>query len=127
MRRVLVLRLLAVLAMLPGSGLAAPLETSSGTVELLTRVETRGAEAEPLLLVRLVDGSVFAFPGLEHLPAGRGVEVEIDYRPSDDPGRVPEACAARLLGVPISVDGKDLIQPARRPVLIFESESPGCH
>jgi len=112
--------------MLATLGVAAELETVSGTVEQLTRVEMRGAAAEPLLLLQLVDGSLFAFPGMAHLPAGSGVAVEIDYLPSDDPGRIPEACAVRLLGLPIIVDGEERIQAARRPVTIFTSDSAAC-
>jgi len=107
-------------------GYAAELETASGTVAQITRVETRGAAAAPLLLVQFVDGRVFAFPDIEHLPAGSGVEVEIDYRPEADPGQVPEACAARLLGVPVLVDGEERVQAARRPATIFTSESEAC-
>lgn len=105
---------------------AAELQTASGKVEQLTRVETIGAESEPLLLVQLMDGDVFAFPGVEHLPAGSGVEIEIDYVRSEDPGRVPEACAARLIGLPVMIDGEERMQPAQRPVSIFVSESEDC-
>ncbi len=123
------LRLTALLALSLATSalvLAAKLETAQGTVGQLTRVDTLGAEAEPLLLMQLVDGRVFAFPGIEHLPAGGGVEVEIDYLPVEDLGQVPEACAARLLGVPITVDGEERVQAARRPVPIFTSSSDAC-
>ncbi|MGY6554082.1 MAG: hypothetical protein ACXIUM_06130 [Wenzhouxiangella sp.] len=102
------------------------MKTASGTVAQLTRVDTLGAEADALLLMQWTDGRVFAFPGIEHLPAGSGVEVEIDYLPSDDPGRVPVACAARLLGLPVMMDGEEVMQPARRPVPIFSSDSAAC-
>ncbi len=105
---------------------AAELETASGTVEQLTRVDTLGAEADPLLLMQFTDGRHFFFPGIEHLPAGGGVKVEVDYLPTDDDGEIPEACGARLLGVPIEVDGEEQIQTARRPVTIFASESEDC-
>ena len=122
MRRVIAVLLL--FALLPLA--AAELESASGTVEQVARVETIGAESEPLLLVQLLGGGVFAFPGIEHLPAGSGVELEIDYLPSDDPGRVPEACAARLIGLPVMMDGEEVMQPARRPVSIFVSDSAAC-
>lgn len=123
MRRSLFAGLLV--ALLPLAAVAE-LESTSGIVEQVTRVEAIGAEAEPLLLVQLVEGSVFAFPGIEHLPAGSGVKVEIDYRVPDDPGRVPQACAARLLGLPVMIDGEEVMQPARRPVSIFVSDSEDC-
>lgn len=104
----------------------AELESTSGTVEQVTRVATVGAESEPLLLVHLVEGGVFAFPGIDHLPAGSGVELEIDYQVTDDPGRVPEACAARLLGLPLMIDGEEVMQSVRRPISIFVSDSEAC-
>lgn len=122
-RAVLTLALLLVLA---GPAPAAELETAVGTVAQLSRIDTLGAEAEPLLLMQWTDGRVFAFPGIEHLAAGSGVEVQIDYLPADDPGQVPEACAVRLLGLPLVIDGEEVMQPARRPVSIFVSDSAAC-
>ena len=115
-----------ILLVLSVLGVAAELETASGTVGQLTRVDALGAEAEPLLLMQWTDGRMFVFPGIEHLAAGSGVEVEIDYLPSEDPGRVPEACAARLIGLPVMIDGEEVMQPARRPVSIFVSDSAAC-
>lgn len=105
---------------------SAQLRNVEGVVLQVQRVDASAVAEETFLILSLVDEHHFLLPEESHLPAAAGVLVAIDYLEPEQGGDLPRACRVRVLGMPITVDGEEVLQRASRPFEIYRSAAATC-
>jgi hypothetical protein len=103
-----------------------PLESHLGVVREVQLIDVSALGESAILILSLEDGTSYLIPGERQIPASAGVEVAVDYLlPAQDD--VPrEACTIRVLGLPIVLEGEEVLHRAQRPFEIYRNDNPDC-
>ena len=120
--RVLAIAVLVALAF-PAS---AELAKRQGLIDEVKLIDIASLEGDSLLIMTLEDGGGFLIPGRRNLAAGPGMQVAVDYLPGDEDGDLPMACRIRVLAVPLTVEGEEILQPASRPFKVYRNPDGRC-
>ena len=101
-------------------------QVTTGQVDSVQLINASEMGGEAFLILSLQDGRHFQLPDQQQLAAGQGTRLEIRYLAPDEPDLLPEACAVRVLAVPISVDGEEVMQEAARPFEVYRNPRSDC-
>lgn len=99
---------------------------AEGRVEQVQLIDASEHGGRSFLLLSLDDDRHFELPGADHLAAGEGARVEVEFLDAGDDDRVPVACRVTVLAVPLEVDGEEVMQSARNPFTVYRSERSEC-
>lgn len=102
------------------------IRTTEGIVEQVQAVDATAVGSGHMILVVLDDGSQFHFPDTDHLASGDGVRLEIAFLSSSEDDAPPVACSARVLAMPLEIDGETVMQEAHRPFSVYQNPDPAC-
>ncbi|MFU8832645.1 MAG: hypothetical protein ACNA7J_10885 [Wenzhouxiangella sp.] len=116
-------------------GLAALLPTAAASSEINSRTgiisEVQLVDATPLgegafLILSLEDGSSYLVPDQRQIAGSAGVKVAIRYLPPGQDDELGQACTVHVLGLPIVLDGEEVLHRAQRPFEIYSNDNPDC-
>jgi hypothetical protein len=99
---------------------------AEGVVDQVQLLDASAVADESFLILSLVDEHHFLLPEATQLPASPGVLVAVDYLPPEAEGDLPQACRVRVLGMPISIDGEEVLQRASRPFEVYRNSRAEC-
>lgn len=105
---------------------AEPPAKTEGQVEQVQLIDASEHGGRSFLLLTLDDGRHFELPGTDHLAAGEGTRVEVDFIPAREVDRVPVACRVTVLAVVLEVDGEQVLQSARNPFAVYTNDASAC-
>lgn len=118
--------LAALLLVVTGASIAAEPRATEGVVAQIQLVDVSALADETFLILSLDDERHFLLPETTQLPAAPGVLVAIDYLPAAGEGDLPEACRIKVLGLPITIDGEEVLQRASRPFEVYRNPRAEC-
>lgn len=101
-------------------------DAAEGQVEQVQLIDASEHGGRSFLLLTLDGGQHFELPGADHLAAGEGARVEVEFLAARDDDRVPVACRVTVLAVPLEVDGKVVVQSARNPFTVYTNNRSAC-
>jgi hypothetical protein len=105
---------------------SAQLREIEGVVDRVQRLDASAVADESFLILSLVGERHFLLPEESHLPAAPGVLVAVDYLQPEQDGDLPQACRVQVLGMPITVDGEEVLQRASRPFEVYRNPRAEC-
>lgn len=93
-----------------------------GVVARVQHVQVSGLEDAGFLILELESGASYQLLNSRRLAAGAGVKVAVESLPIQSPGDLPVACRVRVLGVPMMVDGEEVLRAAENPFEVYRDE-----
>lgn len=102
----------------------------TGIVDQIQLIDASSMGAGTELILHLETGEAFRFPHADHVAASAGVKVRIGYRENSDQAKLPAACTATVLALPMGGDpdtpggAGHSLQPASRPFEVYRN--PDC-